>query len=83
MRLHGGTTRTQRSLNYEDRVWEAKSDALRRLISACRSVKRKAQYAQQPDCEKPITKLRPTDELLIVNAQSLPPGAQPESPEQP
>ncbi|BBY91324.1 hypothetical protein MGALJ_09930 [Mycobacterium gallinarum] len=42
----------ERALNFEDRVWQAKSDALRRLISACRSVKRKAQIAQRPGCEE-------------------------------
>jgi hypothetical protein len=36
-----------RSLDYEGRVWQAKNDALRRLISACRLVKRKAQTAEQ------------------------------------
>ena len=41
--------------------------------SSPRAVSSAAQYAQRPHCEKPITKLRPTDELLIVNAQSLPP----------
>ncbi|WP_152531579.1 hypothetical protein [Mycobacterium sp. UM_CSW] len=36
-----------RSLDYEGRVWQAKNDVLRRLISACRAVKRRALTAQR------------------------------------
>jgi ParB-like chromosome segregation protein Spo0J len=39
------------ALGYEKRVWQAKSDALRTLISASRLVKRKAQIAQQAGTE--------------------------------
>jgi hypothetical protein len=33
----------ERALDYEQRVWQAKNDALKRLISACRFVKSEAQ----------------------------------------
>ena len=35
----------ERALDYEQRVWQAKSDALKRLISVCRFVKVQAQLA--------------------------------------
>jgi hypothetical protein len=41
--------RHARVLDYEGRVWQAKNDALRRLISACRLVKRRIRTAQTPD----------------------------------
>jgi hypothetical protein len=37
-----------RALDYEGRAWQAKNDALRRLISGCRYVKHWARVAQQP-----------------------------------
>jgi hypothetical protein len=36
-----------RALDYEGRVWHAKNEALRRLVSACRYVKRKALITKQ------------------------------------
>lgn len=52
-RIDGATKREdrqhERALNYEDRVWQAKSDALLRLISSCRSIKDKVSVAQQVD----------------------------------
>lgn len=39
-----------RALDYEGRVWQAKNEALRRLIAACREVKSWAElYQSQPD----------------------------------
>lgn len=39
-----------RAIDYEGRVWQAKNDVLRRLISACREVKLRAvTYQTQPD----------------------------------
>lgn len=41
-----------RAVDYEGRVWQAKNDALRRLISACRGVKRWTEiYRSQPDAK--------------------------------
>jgi hypothetical protein len=44
-----------RALDYEGRVWKAKSDALRNLISACRAVKQRAGiYISEPNPEDQV-----------------------------
>jgi hypothetical protein len=42
-RIKRGDRQHERASAYEERVWEAKSEALKRLISACRFVKLQAQ----------------------------------------
>jgi hypothetical protein len=45
----------ERRLDYEQRVWQAKSDILKTLISACRSVKRQAQQHQDEKLSRATT----------------------------
>jgi len=44
--IRRGDRRQERALDWERRVWQAKSDALTRLISACRFIKWRVQQAE-------------------------------------
>jgi len=52
---HGADRDHERRLDYEQRVWQAKSDILKTLISACRSVKRQAQQYQDEKLSRATT----------------------------